>query len=56
MKSRIRFLINAFIVKKIIYTKKITLNSTKILKSKKIIYKKEEFILNYIISKIFTFK
>jgi hypothetical protein len=57
MKHRVRFLINAFIVmKKIIYIKKIALNSTKILKLKEFICKKEKFISIFIISKLFTFK
>jgi hypothetical protein len=57
MKQRVRFLINAFTaMKRIIYTREIALNSTRILKLKEFTCKKKEFISTFIISKLFTFE
>jgi hypothetical protein len=57
MKSRARLLLNVFIAtKRIICSKKNVLSSTRILKQKKFICKKEEFISISIISMFFTFE
>jgi hypothetical protein len=57
IKSRVRFRLNAFTVtRKIIYTRKNASNSMKILKQKKFICRKEEFISIFIILKSFTFE
>jgi hypothetical protein len=57
MKSRVRFLLNVFIVtKRIIYIKENASSSMKILKLKKFICRKKEFISIFIILMLFTFK
>ncbi len=57
MKSRVRFLLNVFIVtKKIICIKENASNSIKILKLKEFIYRNEEFISIFIILMFFIFE
>jgi hypothetical protein len=57
MKSRVCFRLNVFIVmRKIIYTKENASSSMRILKQKKFICRKKEFISIFIILKSFTFE